>query len=414
MQQSVWRKIIKMISVKEARDLVSGNTPEPVAEIVSLDQCAGRILAEDVVSDIAMPPFDRSAMDGFAIRGICDEYRLMDEIPAGVQPPPIPSDGMAAPIMTGAPLPLGADRVVMVEVTTVKDGLLTIGKMPDIGANICLEAEDITKGQTVLNQGTLITPSETGIAAMAGRETLSVFRQPTVSILTTGTEVIPPVHIPGPGQVRNANSILISTFLSQAGFAAVKVFHSADDPASLRNAAAQALSVSDILITAGGVSMGTRDYIPSVMEDLGYEFHFRAVAQKPGKPFSFATASCGKMMFGLPGNPVSVLVGLEMYVLASLRHFSGHSKFQRKELRGKLTGDISKKAGRLNYFRTIAELTQQGWILREPASSGSGDLMSTGGTNSIAWLSPESTGAPEGAQIPFTLMSWAGGESCWE
>ncbi len=414
MQLSVWRKIIKMISVKEAREFIAGNTPAPVAEILCLDQCAGRILAEDVVSDIAMPPFDRSAMDGFAVRGICEEYSLMDEIPAGVHPPPIPSDGMAAPIMTGAPVPVGADRVVMVEVTTVKDGLLTINKMPDIGANICLKAEDITKGQTVLNRGILITPSETGIAAMAGRETLSVFRKPTISVLTTGTEVIPPVHVPGPGQVRNANSILISTFLSQAGFGAVKVFHSADDPASLRNAASQALSVSDILITAGGVSMGTHDYIPSVMEEIGYKFHFRAVAQKPGKPFSFATGPCGKMMFGLPGNPVSVLVGLEMYVLATLRHFSGHSNFSRTELKGKLTGTIRKKTGRLNYFRTIAELTQQGWTLRKPASSGSGDLMSTGGTNSITWLSPESTGAAEGDQVPFTLMSWAGGESCWE
>lgn len=403
-----------MISVQEARDTIFANTPSFTAETVVLEKAAGRVLAEDVVSDIAMPPFDRSAMDGFAVWGECDEYRLMNEIPAGVQPPPLPGEGVAAAIMTGAPVPRGADRVVMVEVTSVKENRLTIKKMPVKGANICWKAEDITKGQTVLAKGNLIASAEVGIAAMAGRETLSVYRRPVVSVLTTGSEVIPPVHIPGAGQVRNANGVLISSFLTQAGFSPVKVFHSADDPASLKNAAAQALAVSDILVTAGGVSMGTHDYVPSVLEDLGFKFHFRTVAQKPGKPFSFATDPAGKMMFGLPGNPVSVLVGLEMYVLACLRLYSGFGKCQRRELTGELTDSLRKKPGRLNFFRTIAEQTPGGWILGIPATSGSGDLMSTRGTNSIAWLSSESIGAEEGASVPFTLMSWAGGESCWE
>ena len=403
-----------MISVEEALKTIFEKTPSPAVEVLALEKTAGRILAEDVVSDIAMPPFDRSAMDGFAIRGIADEYRLMDEIPAGVQPEPITEDGCAAPIMTGAPVPSGADRVVMVEATSVSGGRLTIRKMPETGANICWEAEDITKGQTVLKKGILIAPAEVGIAAMAGRETLPVYRRPVISVLTTGSEVIPPVHIPKLGQVRNANGVLISSFLSQAGFPAVKIFHSADDPESLKNAAAQALSVSDILVTAGGVSMGTHDYVPSVLEDLGFNFHFRTVAQKPGKPFSFATDQHGKMMFGLPGNPVSVLVGLEMYVLACLRLFSGHERYHREELSGKLSGSLRKKSGRLNFFRTKAEQTRDGWILSIPATSGSGDLMSTRGTNSIAWLPAESTGAEAGSSVPFSLMSWAGGESCWE
>lgn len=403
-----------MISVKEALETVLEKTPSSEVETLVLEKAAGKILAEAVVSDIAMPPFDRSAVDGFALRGVAESYRLMDEIPAGTQPPPIPSDGFAAAIMTGAPVPEGADTVVMVEVTQVADGILTVQKMPGSGANICYKAEDITQGQTVLAPGTLVTPSETGIAAMAGRETLSVYRTPAVSVLTTGSEVIPPVHIPGPGQVRNANGVLINAFLTQAGYPPVKVFHSADDPASLKNAARQALSVSDILLTAGGVSLGTHDYVPSVLEELGFEFHFRTVAQKPGKPFSFATDSNGKMMFGLPGNPVSVLVGLEMYVLACLRHYSGFEKHHRKVLTGTLGSSVRKKVGRLNFFRTVAEKTDAGWALAVPETSGSGDLMSTMGTNSIAWLPPESTGAETGTGVSFVLMSWAGGESCWE
>jgi molybdopterin molybdotransferase len=417
MLQNVWRKTTEMITVKQAFDAICKQTPSPAAETVKLEKAVGRILAGNVVSDIDMPPFNRSAVDGFAIKGVSDVYKLMDEIPAGIQPPPIAVDGTAAPIMTGAPVPFGTDTVVMVEVTSVTDDRLKVNKMPGRGANICLQAEDIVKGQIVLESGTLISPSEAGIAAMAGRETLKVYRTPSVSVLTTGSEVIPPVHIPGPGQVRNANSVLISSFLSKAGYPPVQIFHSADDPASLKNAAEQALCVSDILVTAGGVSLGTHDYVPSVLEELGFSFHFRTVAQKPGKPFSFATnSSTGKMVFGLPGNPVSVLVGLEMYLLPCIRLYSGHRKYRRKELRGKLADPIQKKPGRLNYYRTVARKPKPDnqWILTVPETSGSGDLMSTRGTNSIAWLSADSQGAEEGTVVPFVLMSWAGGESCWE
>jgi len=410
-----WRKIIRTITVEEAGNTISANTPSPSVEVLNLENTSGRILAEDIISDISMPPFDRSAMDGFALRGVCARYELMDEIAAGVSPPPISREGVAAPIMTGAPVPAGADRVVMVEDTTVSNGVLTVNTMPGKGANICLEAEDVVAGQTVLYRGTLITPAEAGIAAMAGRETLPVFRRPSVSVITTGSEVVAPVHFPLPGQVRNANGVLVSSLLTLAGFAPVKVFHSADDPASLLNTAAQALSVSDVLITAGGVSMGTHDHVPSVIEKLGFCFHFRSVAQKPGKPLSFATHPAnGKMVFGLPGNPVSVLVCLEMYVLSCLRHYSGHARIARKVLSGKSLDPLGKKAGRQFFFRTIAVCSEGGWSLENPASSGSGDLMSTRGANSIAWLPSESTGAEEGVRIPFTLMSWAGGESCWE
>jgi len=196
------------------------------------------------------------------------------------------------------------------------------------------------------------------------------------------------------------------------GFHPVAVLHSADDPDSLKRTVLQAAEVSDVVVTAGGISMGTRDYIPSVFEDLGYTFHFRTVAQKPGKPFSFATGD--SIMFGLPGNPVSALVALEMYVLPALRYSSGYSSFRRKSLQGTLKTSLRKKTGRQYFYRCKADHHGDSWTLSVPESSGSGDLMSAGGTNSIAWLSRESIGALEGDIIPFTLMSWAGGESIWE
>lgn len=401
-----------MISVEEAFDSVIKGMPLPKKMNVPVWRSPGHVLGEDVKSDIPMPPFDRSAMDGFALRGVFDSYELLPEIPAGADPPKIEKDGQAAPIMTGAPVPEGADRVVMVEDTHTDGARVHVRRMPPGGANICVMAEDIKKGQTVLEAGTLITPARAGIASMAGRSSLRIYRRPTVCILTTGSEVIPPVSIPLPGQVRDANGPLIASLLSMNGYQPTAVLHSADDPASLRNAVIQAASISDVLVTAGGISMGTRDYIPTVFEELGYNFHFRTVAQKPGKPFSFSTGE--RVMFGLPGNPVSVLVTLEMYVLPALRYSSGHSAFRRKILYGKLETDLRKKPGRQCFFRCRSDYSEQGWAVAVPETSGSGDLMSAGGTNSIAWLPPESSGAGEGDKIPFSLMSWAGGESIWE
>ena len=404
-----------MISVKEALECILKNTPWVTTEVISLEKASGRILAQDVFSDISMPPFNRSAMDGYALRGVFDTYKLMDEIPAGVDPQPITTEGFAAPIMTGAPVPGGADRVVKVEVTEVINRKLSVLEMPREAANICWKAEDITQGQKVISKGSQLHSIEIGIAAMAGLEVIKVYKKPSVSILTSGSEVISPSHMPKPGQVRNANQLLMASFLDATGFEAVQLFHSADDPVSLRNAAEQALEVSDILITAGGVSMGTHDYIPMVMEELGFHFHFRTVAQKPGKPFSFATNSnSGKMMFGLPGNPVSVYVGLEMYVLSCLRKYSGFKTVYRRPLEGIIEVPLKKKIGRQFFYRAIAEQKAGRWFLSVPSTSGSGDLMSAKGTNCLAWLSKESGSVEQGTCVQFVFSSWAGGESNWE
>ena len=401
-----------MISVGEAFRYVIEGMPEPVTETMAVENCHGRILAAEVISDISMPPFNRSAMDGYALRGISESYELLPEIPAGSDPPPMEKDGYAAPIMTGAPVPEGADRVVMVEVTETSGSRVRVKTMPGPGENICFEAEDIEAGQAVLHRGALLTPSEIGIASMAGRSCLKVFKRPSVSIITTGTEVISPACVPGPGEVRNANGALMASPLSMNGFSPAAVFHSDDDPASLRNIVVQAAEVSDMIITAGGISMGTRDYIPEVFTNLGYSFRFRSVAQKPGKPFSFAIGN--RLMFGLPGNPVSVLVALEMYVLPALRHASGHGSYRRKVLSGSMKTPLRKKQGRQYFYRCMATRHGGSWSLSVPETSGSGDLMSAGGTNSIAWLPPDSSGAEVGDTVPFSLMSWAGGESIWE
>jgi molybdopterin molybdotransferase len=396
-----------MLSVNEAFEAVIAGIPVSPVLSVPIEKAAGMVLAEDVLCDIDMPPFDRSAMDGYALPGPSDRCTILEEIPAGSWPPALRA-GSAAPIMTGAPVPPGADRVVKVEDTRVEDGKLLVLAMPDAGENICKKAEDISAGAKVLEVGTVLAPSDTGIAAMAGRTALAVHARPVVSILTTGTEVIPPVCVPGPGQVRNANSVLLVSLLGGNGFPAASALHCGDDPASLKSAISQAMSLSSVLLTAGGISMGTRDYIPQVLEELGFRFHFRAVAQKPGKPFSFATGPLGTV-FGLPGNPVSVLTCFELYVLPALRYASGALRFRPMVQKGALKHSLRKRHGRQDFFRAVAENENGKWSLGIPPTSGSGDLMSTRGVNCIAWLPPDCIGAECGEDIPFILMSHYGG-----
>lgn len=399
-----------MIPVEEALKLVLDNSGEPEVEEVSIDSAVGHVLAVDVHSDIDMPPFNRSAMDGFAISGDALRHELLEEIVAGDSGGGSIEPGIARPIMTGAPLPEGADRIVIVEESVVEDSVLYLEKVPPEGANICWKGEDIKEGQLVLEHGTRLAQQHTGIAAMAGKGVVPVFRKPRIAVVTTGTEIVQPTCIPSPGQVRNANLPLITSQLSMSGFPAAISVHSADDPGSLSAAFGQLLHASDVLLVAGGVSRGTRDFVPSVLESLGVQIHFRNVAQKPGKPLTFGSSAAGKPVFGLPGNPVSVMVSIEEYVLPLLRKRSGFKGYHRRMYQGEITSDYSKKPGRLHFLRVIAYREGSSWKLHRPDSSGSGDLMSTVNVNALAVVGSDQTSIQAGETIPFHFFSSTAGE----
>ncbi len=399
-----------MITVEEAQKLVLDNSGEPEVEEVSIDRAAGHVLASDVHSDIDMPPFNRSAMDGFAISGDDLRHELLEEIVAGDSSEISIYPGIACPIMTGAPLPEGADRIVIVEESVIEDSVLYLEKVPPEGANICWKGEDIKEGQIVLEHGTRLTQQHMGIAAMAGRGVLPVFRKPRIAVVTTGTEIVPPTWIPSPGQVRNANLPLITSQLSMSGFTALVSVHSADDPGSLSATFRQLLSCSDVLIVAGGVSKGTRDFVPSVLESLGVIIHFRTVAQKPGKPLIFGSSAAGKPVFGLPGNPVSVMVTIEEYVLPLLRKRSGFKGYHRRMYHGEITSDYRKKPGRVHFLRVIAYREGNSWKLHYPDSSGSGDLMSTVNVNALAIVGSDQLSIEAGESLPFHFLSSTAGE----
>ena len=399
-----------MIPLEEALKLVLDHSGEPEVAEVSIEGAVGHVLASDVHSDIDMPPFNRSAMDGFAISGDDLRYELLEEVTAGDAREIRIKPGVACPIMTGAILPEGADRIVIVEESVVENSILHLERVPPEGANICWRGEDIKEGQLVLEHGTRLSQQHIGIAAMAGRGVLPVFRKPRVAVVTTGTEIIPPTWIPSPGQVRNANLPLITSQLSMSGFPVAVSVHSADDPDSLKASFGQFLSCSDILIVAGGVSKGTKDFVPSVLESLGVKLHFRMVAQKPGKPLTFGTSTSGNPVFGLPGNPVSVMVSIEEYVLPLLRKRSGFKGYHKRIYHGEITSDYQKKPGRLHFLRVIAYREGNVWRLHHPDSSGSGDLMSTVNVNALAIVNSEQLNIQAGQTLPFHFFSSTAGE----
>ena len=286
-----------MIPFEDALEIVLAHSLPVAEERVELSEALGRVLLESVSTDLPMPPFTRSAVDGFALPGEGREFALAGEITASPGTPPALTPGHAAPIMTGAQLPSGSDRIVMVEHTDTREGILLVGRDVRPGENICYRGEDMEAGTEVLPYGSLLSPTALGVAAMAGRTLLSVSAKPKCVLLTTGSEVVEPHLVPGPGQIRNANGVLGLSALAAAGFDKAETGHCPDSPPALRAAADTALARADILLMAGGVSMGTHDFVPMVLADMGFRFLFHEVSQKPGKPFCFAVRD-GQVFFG--------------------------------------------------------------------------------------------------------------------
>jgi molybdopterin molybdotransferase len=400
-----------LLSFEEAVRIVLDNAGSTGTVVRPLHGCSGMALSSDVACDIDMPPFDRSAVDGFALAGAAGSWTLSGTVAAGDPWREPLEPGRAVSIMTGAPVPPGADRIVMIEHATRSGMLVECSRPPAPGENICFRAEDIRKGDRVLEAGIDLQPRHLGIAAMAGLEMLSVGRPPVVGILTTGDEVVPPGTVPGPGQVRNANMPMLEGLAASSGCSSVIAVHSSDAAGETTAAAASLIERCDIVLAAGGISMGERDCVAPSFEAAGTRFLFREVAMKPGKPLSFGLAF-GKPVFGLPGNPVSVMCCFEEFVLPALRRMSGYKRFTRLRLRGRACFGHRQKQGRLNLLR-VAASPGDCWNLEMPSTSGSGDLMSTSGTNALALVPARVSSVVHGEEIAFSLYHTSGPDLCW-
>jgi molybdopterin molybdotransferase len=302
-----------MITFEEAYGIVMGSAVEPGLEHVSLEQCVGRVLAEDAIADMDMPPFNKSAVDGYACKkaDLDGVLEVVEIIAAGKQPSRSIGQGQCSQIMTGAMVPDGADTVIMVEFTEQIEENKIRFTGQKTAANICYLAEDVKSGQLILNKGTLLRPQEIAVLATFGFAEPLVYKRPVVGMISTGDELVEPDVKPGLSQIRNSNASQTIAQTIAAGATHHYFGIAKDTEASTREKIEKALAHSDIVILTGGVSMGEFDYVPQVLHDLGVTILFKSIAVQPGRPTVFGVKG-DKYIFGLPGNPVSSFVQFEL------------------------------------------------------------------------------------------------------
>jgi molybdopterin molybdotransferase len=332
-----------MITLEEAYEQVLGAAFLLDTERIPYGDSLNHVLAGEVFSDMEMPPFDKAAVDGYACRreDLDDEMKVIEVVPAGKQPEKSLGRGACTRIMTGAMLPAGADMVVMVE-DTVMTARGTVRFVRSTSANnICYRAEDLKKGERVLQKGTLIRPQEIAVMASVGCTEPLVFRRPVVSLLSTGDELVEPDQTPVIPQIRNSNAAQLAAQLRKMNLTAFYGGIAEDHPQSLHDHIEEALQHGDVVLLTGGVSMGEYDYVPAVLDDLGFQILFRKIAVQPGRPTVFGSRD-QKLLFGLPGNPVSSFVIFELLVKPMLYKMMGHD-FKPLALRLPLGVDFSRR-----------------------------------------------------------------------
>jgi molybdopterin molybdotransferase len=350
----------------------------------------GRVLAEAVVSDIDMPPYDKAMMDGYAIRGEDlgagpHELEVVEEISAGRTPQKEVGRGQAARIMTGAPMPAGADAVVIIErCEPVGENAVRVPGPVAQGHNVQPRAREIRRGETVLAAGTLLRAQEIGLLGIVGRPSVLTHPGPRVAVLATGDELVEPDHEPGPGQIRNSNAPMLVAQVASAGGHPHYLGIARDNVSHLWQLIGDGLT-HDVLLLTGGVSAGKLDLVPDVLRDLGVTAHFHKVRMKPGKPVLFGTRD-ESLVFGLPGNPVSAFVCFELFVRPALRRLAGHAPAPPEFVPLPLADEFPYTTDRLTYHPARIEAAQVGEHVRPVVWHGSPDLRALTTANALVVL----------------------------
>lgn len=390
-----------MLSVSEAQALVLRQATPLSAEMTSLSPSAlGLVLAEDIVSDLDMPPYDKAMMDGYALRS--GDLRagqatlqVIEEVLAGQMPQKTVGPLQATRIMTGAPMPAGADAVVMVERTQLRDdGQVEVNDaMLQPGKNLLGRGREMRCGDRVLEAGAVLRPQEFGLLATVGRTAVQAYPAPRVAVLSTGDEVVDAAQAPGPGQIRNSNGPMLAAQVSRAGAVPLYLGIARDRLDSLRPLVAEGLK-APVLLLSGGVSAGKLDLVPGVLAELGVQSHFHKVTMKPGKPVFFGTlpvagaADRQGLVFGLPGNPVSSYVCFELFVRPAIRRLAGHAEAGPRMIEAELAEDFAYKTDRPTYHPVQLQASGHGWTIRPRPWFGSPDLRTVTQTNAFV-LFPE-------------------------
>jgi molybdopterin molybdotransferase len=316
---------MEMILFEQACEIVMNSALKMDTEVIPFTVSLNRILAGDVVSDIDMPPFNKSSVDGFACRksDLGSDLEIIETIPAGVWPARDIGKGQCSRIMTGAPVPFGADCVVMVEDTE----LTSTGTMKFMGSftkeNIARKGEDVHKDDIVLKKGRIIRPQDIAVMASVGHIAVTVSKMPDIAVISSGSELVEPSEIPAISQIRNSNSSQLMAQVSRAGASGKYYGIAADNAEQTLSIVNKAISENDITIITGGVSMGDFDFVPSVLERAGVKILFKRIAVQPGKPTTFGLHP-GAVIFGLPGNPVSSFIQFELLIRPLIYKMMGY------------------------------------------------------------------------------------------
>ena len=379
-----------MIPVADAIQIVLSQTSTLSAESVPLSDALARILAENIVADTDLPPFDRAQMDGYAVRAADvvktpARLRIVGESAAGVGWHNEMNTGEAVRIMTGAPVPSGADAVQQVELTREVNGagLVEILESVEAGRSIVRQAQEIKRGETVLRAGDDINAQTIATLASFGYAQVKVGQRPRVAVMATGSELVDVDQKPARDQIRDSNNYTIEAYAKLAGATVERLPLAGDDTEQLKKQIAAAVERSDALITSGGVSMGVYDFTKAALKELGAEIFFERVALRPGKPTVFARI--GKtLVFGLPGNPVSVAVTFNLFARTALRIMQGSTQPTLCPETAALARSVKGSAERESYLPAILRTDEKGTLLAEPLKwGGSSDFVAFARTTAL-------------------------------
>ncbi len=397
-----------MIPLEEARTYVLDRCSRKEPIFTPVNDAFGLVTAVDVIAKESIPPFANTAMDGFAVRSsdvavVPVQLRIIETIAAGYAPKLVVGSGEASRIMTGAPIPEGADAVVMVEKTSVKGDAVTIEAAVQAGNHIRPAGDDVTSGQMVFARGTVLTAGHLGVLCSLGMSEIATYPRLRVGVMSTGDELVDDGGPLAPGQIRDSNRCTLISLLNGDGFVAVDLGLIPDDETAIESALLHGADHCDAVVTSGGVSMGDFDYVKAVLDRVG-DMRWMQIAIKPAKPLAFGTIG-HTPVFGLPGNPVSSMVSYELFARPGLRTMMGFPEPIRTAIQGIAAESLMRHPdGKTHYSRVLARYENGRIRVRSVAGQGSHMLTSMARSNALAVL-PNGDGCREGDVVDILLLN---------
>lgn len=384
-----------MINVEKAIELIDNSISTTKPKKVALENAAGCVVAEDIMSPINMPPYRQSAMDGYAIKlDNTSDYKVIGESKAGKNTELLNKEKEAVRIFTGAMVPEGADTVVIQEHVTRKEDSIHISKLPEHGANIRQVGEQVKQGDTVLTKGSIINEATIGFLAGLGISNITVYRKPKVCIIATGDELVKPGNKLKPGKIFESNTIMLQTALRRIGIRKVKTYKAKDTTEDTKTLIKRGLSAFDVVLISGGISVGDYDFVKESLSINDVEEIFYNVNQKPGKPLYYGKK--GKnLVFGLPGNPASSLTCFYVYVIPAIRKMMGYKQIHLSKNKVKAASDISNESGKSLFLKARVE-NDVVTVLEGQSSS---MLKSFAQSNVLAYIPHDKKSAKAGEQV---------------